>query len=266
MTRRTALLSLPWLPALRAQSKQERGQALLQQTLEALGGERFLAMQDRIESGRAYSFYRERLSGLARATIYTRYLTPPTKPDSERVYQRERQAFGKDQDYAILFDEEKGYSITYRGAAPLPAATLLRYRETTRRNFFYFLKQRRLEPGILLEHQGSDVFQNQPVDVLDITDADNVTLSVMIHQSTKLPVRQFFVRRDPTTRERHEEVTFFSKYRDVGGGVQWPWSITRYRDNEKIFELFSDSVTINQGLSDQLFTLPANMKILPPPR
>ncbi|MBL8293401.1 MAG: hypothetical protein JNN08_16250 [Bryobacterales bacterium] len=266
MTRRTALGCLASAALVRAQSKQDRGRSLLQDTLQALGGERFLAVQDRIESGRAYSFYRERLTGLARATIYTRYLTPSDKPEPGRIYQRERQAFGKDEDYAILFDEEKGYSITFRGATPLPEATLTRYRDTTRRNFFYFLRQRRNEPGLLLEHQGSQVFQNQPVEVLDITDDENVTLTVMIHQSTRLPVRQVFYRRDPATKERREEVTFFSKYRDVGGGVQWPWAMTRFRDNEKIFELFSDAVTINQGLSDQLFTLPANMKVLPPPR
>lgn len=266
ITRRSALASLAGAGLLRAQSKQERGRALLDQIIDALGGDRFLSVQDRIESGRAYSFYRQRLSGLARATIYTRYLTPAEKPEPGKVYQRERQALGKDQDYAVLFDEEKGYSITYRGATPLPEATLARYRDTTRRNIFYFLRQRRAEPGLLLEHQGSQVFQNQPVDVLDITDDENVTLTVMVHQSTKLPVRQVFYRRDPATRERREEVTFFSKYRDVGGGVQWPWAMTRFRDNEKIFELFSDSVTINQNLSDQMFMLPANMKILPPPR
>lgn len=266
MTRRTALGCFASAAVLTGQSKQDRGRSLLQDTIQALGGDRFLAVQDRIESGRAYSFYRERLTGLARATIYTRYLTPSDKPEPGKIYQRERQAFGKDEDYAILFDEEKGYSITFRGATPLPEATLTRYRDTTRRNFFYFLRQRRNEPGLLLEHQGSQVFQNQPVEVLDIADDENVTLTVMVHQTTRLPVRQVFYRRDPATKERREEVTFFSKYRDVGGGVQWPWAMTRFRDNEKIFELFSDSVTINKGLSDQLFTLPANMKVLPPPR
>ncbi len=266
MTRRTALAALAAGGVLRGQSKLERGRALLQEIIDALGGDRFLGVQDRIESGRAYSFYRERLTGLARATIYTRYLTPSEKPEPGKIYQRERQALGKDQEHVILFDEEKGYSITFRGAAPLPEATLVRYRDTTRRNCFYFLRQRRQEPGVLLEHQGSQVFLNQPVDVLDITDGENITVTVMVHQTTKLPVRQVFYRRDPMTRERREEVTLYSKYRDVGGGVQWPWAMTRFRDNEKIFELFSDSVTINQNLSDQLFTLPADMKILPPAR
>ena len=42
----------------------------------------------------------------------------------------------------------------------------------------------------------------------------------------------------------------------------WPYAIERVRDGEKIFQIFSDSVTINQDLRDDLFTLPSNMKVL----
>lgn len=267
MMRRGALRALLAGPALVAQTsgKQRRGTELIGAALEAAGGAAFSSMQDRAESGRVYSFYRDRLTGLARATIYTRYLTPAAVPEPGKVYQRERQVFGKDKDYGVLFDEEKGYSITFRGAAPLPEATVARYRETTRRNFFYILRERREEPGLIFEHQGSEVYENTPVDLLDITDAENVTVSVMLQQSTHLPLRQVFYRRDPVTRDRLEEVTLFSKYRETGG-VHWPWSMTRFRNGEKIFEIFSESVAINSGLSDQLFTLPANMKILPPQR
>ena len=77
-------------------------------------------------------------------------------------------------------------------------------------------------------------------------------------------MRQTFVRRDPKTKERFEEVTIFSKYRDVGGGVQWPFAIQRERDKEKIFEMYSDSVTVGQKLPDKLFELPGDVKKLKP--
>jgi len=40
----------------------------------------------------------------------------------------------------------------------------------------------------------------------------------------------------------------------------------RERDGEKIYQIFSEAVTINQGLTDDLFTLPGNIKILKPKR
>ncbi len=60
-----------------------------------------------------------------------------------------------------------------------------------------------------------------------------------------------------------EELTIYSKYRDVGGGVQWPFAIQRERNGEKIFEMYSDSVTIDQSLLDDLFRVEGKMKILP---
>jgi hypothetical protein len=63
-----------------------------------------------------------------------------------------------------------------------------------------------------------------------------------------------------------EEVTIFSKYRDVGDGVMWPYAIERKRNGDKIFEMYSDSVAINQNLTDDKFTVPTDMKILPKPK
>jgi hypothetical protein len=105
---------------------------------------------------------------------------------------------------------------------------------------------------------------SRAVNIVDITDADNRVVKVYIDQFTKLPVRQLYVRRDPKTRERFEEVTIFSKYRDAGGGVQWPFDIQRLRNDEKIFEIYSDTVEVNKGLADDLFTLPSGIKVLPP--
>lgn len=247
------------------ESKPARGKRVLDEALAALGGPKFMAMRDRTESGRAYSFYRDRLTGLARATIYTRYVMRPEPPTAEpNVYQRERQSFGKNkEEFAYLFDETKGWEINFRGVRPFPAERIERYRDSTRRNIFYILRQRMGEPGLIVESAGGQVFENQPVELVDIVDGDNNTLTVYFHRSTKLPIRQVYFRRDPVARERHEEVTIFGKFRDSGGGVMWPWAITRTRDGDKVFEIFSDSVKINTALDDSRFTLRPGVRMLP---
>jgi hypothetical protein len=246
-----------------AQSKQDRGKQVIDEALAALGGERFLAVKDRVETGRAYSFYREQLTGLARAKVYTRYLG---KAPAGKLAQSERQSYGKDEDYAVLFVADNAYQITYRGAKPLQAQRFQRYLDNTRRNIFYILRHRLNEPGLTFEHQGSTVWQNTPVEIVDITDADNTTVTVYFHRSTKLPIRQVHIRRDPKTKERDEEVQIFSKYRDVGNGVQWPFNILAERNGEKVYEMYSESVAINQSLTDDLFALPGGMKVLAPDR
>src|SRR5579862_121976 len=249
----------------RAETNLERGKRVVDQAITALGGDTFLHMQDRVESGRAFSFYREELNGLSIARIYTRYLIRPEPPTAGFLGVREREAFGKREDSAVLFLEGEGYDVTFRGARPLSEEVLQRFKESTLRNVFYILRQRLGEPGLILESRGSDVVENQPVDIVDITDIDNRTVTVYFNQITHLPARQVTYRRDPKTKDRVEEVTRFSKFRDVNG-VQWPFDIQRERDGEKIYQMFSDKVEINQGLTDNLFTLPSNIKILGKPK
>jgi hypothetical protein len=241
-----------------AETRAERGKRVVEEALGALGGDRFRHMEDRIESGRAYSFFREQLAGLSVAKIYTRYVAG----SPGELAQREREAFGKEGYDVLLFTESGAWEITFRGARPLADLRYETYKDSTLRNIFYILRQRLDEPGLTLYSQGADIYQNQPVEIVDITDADNRTLTVYFSQTTKLPVRQSFKRRNPEFKDFDEEVTLFSKYRDVGG-VKWPLDVRRERNGEKIYEMFSDTVEINRDLTDDLFTLPANLRILP---
>lgn len=243
-----------------AETNQDRGKRIVEESVAALGGEKFLQMSNRVETGRAYSFYRDRLTGLAQAKFYTNYL-PAAKNSTLAV--QERQTFGKDEDVVVLFTGAAGYSISFRGAKPLATDRYQRYVDTTRRNIFYIMRQRLNEPGMIFEHRQSTIWSNTPVDIVDITDRDNNVVTVYFQRSTKLPVRQVFYRRNPLDKERDEEVSVYSKYRDIGG-VQWPFNITSERNGDKVFELYSDGVAINQTLSDELFTLPGKTKVLAP--
>ncbi len=105
------LALLPALPA--AETTQQRGKRVIDEAVAALGGQNFLQMRDRTETGRAYQFYREKLSGLAVAHIYVRYLTRPEPPVPGFLGVRERESFGKDQSSAVVFNETgEGYDIT----------------------------------------------------------------------------------------------------------------------------------------------------------
>lgn len=248
-----------------AETDLERGKRVVDEAVAALGGESFLHMQDRVERGRAYSFYRERLSGLSVATIYTRYLIRPEPPVPSFFGLREREAFGKKEDSAVLFIDGTGYDVTFRGARPLADDLLQRFKESTLNNIFYILRQRLGEPGLILQSRGADVVENQPVNIVDIIDENNRTVTVCFNQITHLPAKQVTYRHDPKTKDRIEEDTRFSNYHHVSG-VQWPYDILRERDGEKVYQMFADKVEINQGLTDNLFMLPADVKILAKPK
>ena len=242
-------------------ASQEKGKALVDQVVAALGGDYFLAMRNRVETGRVYSFYREQLTGLSIAKIYTQYDINKT-PDDTKLHVRERQAFGKKEDSAVLFLEDSGYQVGYRGAKPIPEETIKRYTSTARNSIFYILLERLKEPGMLIDARGSEIIDNVPTDKVDFTDADNNVVSVYFAKSTHLPVKQVHVRRDPETKYPIQEVTVFTKFRDIGHGVMWPFNMLRLRDGEKAYEIFAENVVINQDLAAKLFELPSGAKII----
>ncbi len=262
MTRRVLIWLGLALPLSAQIVSQEKGRQLIQQCLNAVGGETFLKMRDRVLRGRGYQFYHEKLRGLAVMTVYTRYDFPPSPPIPGWIGIRERRDIGKDADYSFLFADGKGYEITFRGARPFPADYMLRYLEALRRDIFYILKYRLQEPGMIFESVGTEIIDNQPADAARITDGDNRSVTVYFLKSNRLPIRQEYIRRDPKTREVFRETTDYSKYRIIAG-VQLPYNTLAIRDGEKIFEMFAETVEINKGIDDSVFTLKRGTKILP---
>jgi hypothetical protein len=258
-----ALLLTPILPA--ADTAEQRGRKVVDDAIAALGGDAFLHVQDRTETGRAYSFYNSQMSGASPvAKIYTRYLAPVGVPVPGKLLVEERQGFGIDERYGfILFTAApEAWEVTFRGARPLSDDQLARYRDTTLHDFFYIVRQRLKEPETSFYFTGTDFVDARPVNIVEITFAENVPVRVYFDQLTKLPTKQMYKRRNQEYHDMDSEVTAWARYRD-DGGVKWPHDIRRDRNGEKIYEMFSDSVEINKGLRDELFHLPGNVKILP---
>src|SRR5215472_10803286 len=105
--------------AMAAETAQERGKRVVEEALQALGGDAFLRMQDRVEAGRAYSFYRGQLSGLSVAHIYTHYPERANPPVPGQLNVWERQTYGKQEEDVLLFRPDGAWEITFRGVRPL---------------------------------------------------------------------------------------------------------------------------------------------------
>ena len=245
-----------------AENMQERGKRVVEECVEALGGHNFLTVDNVVETGRAYSFYRERLSGLTIARISRRWLNKVEDP-SKTLAVLEREDFGKKFDYGALFQQDGGYDVTFRGARPLANDLWDRYRRTTINDIFYILRERLHEPGLIFESRGADVWDNSPVEIVDITDTQNHVVTVYFHKTTKVPVREVMNWHEELTKDRNEQVTIYNKFRVVDG-VQWPQTIQRNRNGEKVYEMFADTLEINKKLPDSIFDLPAGVKKLKP--
>src|ERR1700733_9180787 len=84
----------------RAETAQDRGKHIVDDCVEALGGSGFLSLDNVVETGRASSFYRERLNGLTIARIARHFLNKVEDP-SKTLAVLERDDFGKKLDYGV---------------------------------------------------------------------------------------------------------------------------------------------------------------------
>lgn len=241
-----------------AQTSPNKGREIIDRAIAALGGDRFLHLQNRVEMGRIYSFFHDQISGLDVAQIYTAYL--PEKP-ANGVAIREREVLGKKHDYSYLFLPDQGWDITFRGARPIDDEAWARYVRITNNDILYMLRYRVNEPGMQFDYMGTDVYLTAHVEIVDITDANNQTVRVYFDHNTMLPVHQAFTWIDPDTKYRNDEVTEFDKYRD-SGGVMWPYSIERERNGYKSYQRFATKVEIDQALPPKIFELPPGAKLL----
>jgi len=132
-----------------------RAKKAIDDAVTALGGQRFLTMEDRVESGRAYSFYRDKISGLSVATLYTQYLSTPPEKTGQELGVRERDVFGKMEEYGYTLFREKGaWEVTYKGPRDLDDERVERYRRTTLNDVLYILRVRLNEPEMTFDWKG----------------------------------------------------------------------------------------------------------------
>ena len=234
------------------------GKQVIDQALAALGGDKFLNFHNRLVTGRVYSFYHNEVSGFDRAQIYTEYVAPPPKGD---LGIRERQLLGKKKDYSFLYLPDQAWEITFRGARPVEDAIWKRYQRTTENDIFYILKVRHNEPGMIYDYVGSQVYLSRHVEIVDITDAQRRTVRVYFDHNSHLPIRQSFEWRDETIQQRDDEISNYDKFRDIGGGIFWPYTIERTRNGYKVFQVFADSVEANVAPPPHTFDLPPGTKI-----
>lgn len=253
------LLILPLAATQVPDPEGDKAKAVVDLALQALGGDRYVNMHTRLATGRVYTFFRDQTSGSDLARIYTEYL--PTVP-KEGVALRERQFLGKKLDYSYLFLEKQAWELTYRGARPVDPDVLDRYLRTTQNDILYFLKFRRNESGLYYDFIGSQVYLSRHVEIIEITDSDRRVIRVFFDHNTHLPIRETFTWLDPDTKYRNDEVIEYDKFRDIGGGITWPFNIERSRNGYKTFQLFADRVEANPAPPENTFALPPKMKVL----
>jgi hypothetical protein len=214
---------------------------IVEQGIQALGGQTYLTIRDREQQGRSYGFHHGTAAGGgAQFWSFSQF------PDKERV------EFTKERDVAQVFVGDKGYEITFKGPHPLEQKDLDDYLRRRRYALDRILRTWLNDSGVVMLFEGNAIAAQHPALQVTLVNAQNESVTLYFDVDSHLPIKKSFEWRDPVDKQKNLEEEVYENYRPVSG-IMAPYNITRFFNGDMSNQRFLNSVTINQGLDPAMF-------------
>ncbi len=220
----------------------QRARNLLDQTIQALGGDAYLNLQDLSEDGRGYRFYHGDPTGAG--SPYWHFWKWP---------QKNRYEFTKQRDVIEITNGDQGWEITYKGVHLMDPDDFKEYLRNKDYALDFVLRSWLKDPATALIYEGAGLANNRAADQVTLIDSRDQAVTLFIDSSTHLPIKKAYELRDPATGYRDQEAEIYDNYHLVQG-IATPLSITRFHNGDMLSQRFRHEVRYNTGLSDDKFT------------
>jgi hypothetical protein len=223
------------------QQNMRKARALLDQAIQALGGQTWLNIREMQQEGRTYSFHHGQPT--SNGVLFWRFVEYPNKERIELTKQR---------DVAVVYTGDKAYEITYKGPHPVEKQELEDYLRRRKFSLDTILRSWINDPSVALFYDGNALAGNLPAQQVTLINAKNEAVSLCFDIETHLPIKKSYIWRDPVDKFRNLEEEIFDNYRPVQG-VMTPYSFTRYFNGDMQNQRFVNAVQFNPGLNPAMF-------------
>lgn len=218
-----------------------KAKSVIEQGIDALGGQMYLNIRDREQQGRTYGFHHGTPTG--GGGVFWGF---SEFPDKERV------EFTKERDIAQVFVGDKGWEITYKGPRPVEQKDLDDYLRRRKFSLERVLRTWVNDPGVVMLFEGNAIAAQHPALQVTLVNAQNESVTLYFDVDSHLPIKKSFEWRDPVDKQKNLEEEVYENYRQVSG-IMAPYNVTRYFNGDMSNQRFLNSVTINQGLDAAMF-------------
>ena len=218
-----------------------KAKALLDQAIQALGGQAYLNVRDMQQAGRTYSFHHGRpTSNGIQFWRFTQY------PDKDRF------EFTKERDVAQVYSGNKGFEITYKGPHPMEEKDLTDYLRRRRFSLETVLRTWVNDPTVALFYEGNAIAAQHSALQVTLINSKNEGVTLCFDVDNHLPIKKSFTWRDPVDKQRNLEEEIYDNYRQVQG-IMTPYGVARYFNGDMANQRFLNSASYNQGLDPAMF-------------
>jgi hypothetical protein len=249
-----------------------KARAVLDQAIQALGGQAYLTYENKSETGRFYPLYHGRTNSLG--IPYNYYIKYPDKDRLEVIHMRNvfllywqvGNVPVKDKsDIVLIHNGTKGYEITYKGTAPQDPTDLAGYLRRHQHSLDAVLRKWINDPTVALFYDGLAIVDGKATDQVTLLNSLNDSVTVNMDQNTHLPMKTSFTWRDPEDKQKNIEDEVYDNYRLVQG-IMTPHSVTRNFNGEMSHQRFINVAKYNLPLPDTLFEATVNYDPKQPPK
>jgi len=223
------------------QENSRKAKAIIEQGIQALGGQAYLTIRDREQQGRSFSLHHGRSSGNG-----VEFWSFTEFPDKERV------ELTKERDIAELYVGNKAWEITYKGPRAIEEKDRIDYLRLRRFSLETVLRTWVNDPGVVLLFEGPAIAAQHPAVQVTLINSQDESVMLYFDTDTHLPVKKSFSWRDPVDKQKNLEEEIYENYRAVSG-IMVPYNVTRYFNGDMARQRFIFNVTFNQGLDQSMF-------------
>ena len=150
----------------------------------------------------------------------------------------------------------EGWEVTYRGKKPLPADQVEDFLRRRDHSVETAVKVWMKDPNTILIYEGQQLAERHLADQVTLISAQNEAITIQMDSQTHLPLRRTFQWRDPVYNDKNTDAEEYDGYRVVDG-IPTPYTITRFKNDDMVRQLFIDKVTFNQDLPADFWNVDA---------
>ena len=236
-----------------------KARAVLDKSVEALGGQPYLTYENRVEEGRYYPLYHGRTNSTG--IPYRYYIDYPDKDRFEVIHTKDVfLLFGQvsdvkvmnKSDIVLIHNGDKGYETTYKGTAAQDKVDLENYLRRRRHSLEWVFRKWIQDPNVALFYEGAAVVDGKETEGVTLLNSQNDSVSVYLDLNTHYPIKISYSWRDPKDRQKNVEDEVFDGYKLVQG-IWTAHSITRYYNGESSQQRFINVASYNLKLPDSMF-------------
>ncbi len=230
---------------------QAQGRKLLDQMVQALGGDKWLHRGTERLEGKGATFYKSAANPYE--STYEEYLR--LEPFGERVVIVSKQGVfipTTKRDVAEIWTADNGYEISYHGRKELPKLEVEDFQRRRRHTLDVVVQDWLKRPGTLVTFEGSTMQDRRLVDKVSVLTADNDAVTLALDQETHLPRSRTFEWRDPTYKDFDTDLERYDDWQPVEG-VMTALTITRSHNGDIVSQHFLTKVQYGLPFAPDLF-------------